>query len=157
MSSWPRQQRPAVALPAHCWAAWVLSPAQAILFSLCSSTFTAPSFPHEQFHIIDIYKLFLQLFRFGDIKAHENFVWPFYVKWQHQSESVLLKKESTVIHLLKDSLVWPFYNWWEWKWGDTKTGCEGMGFIWSCTKFKPRLGEGKSKAQLWWIRGSNYW
>lgn len=144
MNSWPRRQRPAVVLPGHCSALLVLSPAQAILLSPFSSTFTVPSFDYKQFHIICTHKLFLQLFRLEHNKNHKNFVWPFYEKWQHQRESAVFKKkkkkaaESAICQ--KILLFDHFYNWWEWRRGDTKPGCEGTGFMWSCTKFKPKPG-----------------
>lgn len=98
MNSCPRQQRPAVVLSGHCSALLVLSPAQAILLSPFSSTFTVPSFDYKQFHIICTHKLFLQLFRLEHNKTHKNFVWPFYEKWQHQRESVVFKKRKKRQH-----------------------------------------------------------
>lgn len=151
MNSWPRQQRPAVVLLGHCSALLVLSPAQAIFPSPFSSTFTVPSFHYKQSHIVCTHKPFLQLFRLEHNKTHENFVWPFHEKWQHQSESVVLKKKKK--KKAQSTICWKillfdhFYNWWEWKRGDTKTGCESMGFMWSCTKFKPKLGGGEGQGR----------
>lgn len=120
-----------------------------------------PQFPlsatnNKQSHIIYTHKPFVQLLRLEHNKTHENFAWPFYKKWQHRSESAVLapekKKKGTVNHLLKNSLVWPFSNWWDWKWGNTKTGFEGMGFMWSCTKFTPKLGGGEAEHREGWVR-----
>lgn len=72
INSWSRQQRPAVDYQPTAELLGFSSPAQAILPSLFSSTFTVPSFPHKQFHTIYIHKLFSQLFRLEHIKTHEN-------------------------------------------------------------------------------------
>lgn len=168
MNSWPRQQE--LLLRYHATLLLGLPSAQTILPFPFSSTFTVPSSHYKQARIIHVHKPFLQLFRLDHSETHENFAWPFYEKWQHQSESEVLKKNkkqpTTTKNNAQSTICWKillfdhFYNWWEWKWGDTKTGCEGMGFMWSCTKFKPRLAGGageqrRAEAESRCTRGSS--